>query len=142
MLELNESNFKELTATGKVLVFFYREKGCSFCDQMKPIFDSLAGDFQKAKYALGQMPDSVTSGLVEKFPTFAAYVDGQLVNKEEGAMSAEKLSAIFDRKKSVKIEEAPLMTLMNDEAVLIDQIYGLRKHLNAIQKEIKARREI
>jgi thiol-disulfide isomerase/thioredoxin len=148
MLVLNEKNFIDLTAAGKVLVFFYREKGCSFCDDMKPVFEELEGDFLKAKYELGPTPDSITKGLVESFPTFAAYVDGKLVGVQAGAMPADKIAKTFENgfneKKSeqVPLEKATLMQLIADEAFLIDQIAPIRVHLNAIQAEIKKRKEL
>lgn len=148
MLELNEKNFKELTATGKVLVFFYREKGCSFCDQMKPVFEELEGDFEKAKYELGPTPDTITTGLVESFPTFAAYVDGKLVGVQVGAMSAEKVAQTFEngfpekKPAQIPIEKASLAQLITDEMALIDQIGPMRKHLAKIQKEIEKRKKL
>lgn len=151
MLELNEKNFKELTATGKVLVFFYREKGCSFCDQMKPIVEGLEDlviDFDVAKYKLGAAPDTVTQGLVESFPTFAAYEDGKLVGVQVGAMSEEKLLQTFEngfpQKKptQIPIEKASLAQLITDEMSLIDQIGPMRKHLAKIQKEIEKRKKL
>jgi hypothetical protein len=147
MLELNENNFKEeLSKHPQVLVFFYREKGCSFCDQMKPVFESHNAPYTKAKYALGASPDSITNGLVEKFPTFVAYAYGELIAKQEGVLSGLQLDNTFEPekipKKVLKIQEAPLHVLMADELNLIDQIYGLKRQLVDIQSEIKARRDL
>jgi len=152
ILELSEKNFKEKTKAGKVLVFFYRESGCSFCDKMKPVFEELEGDFVKAKYKLGQSVDSITNGVVQNFPTFGAYVDGVLVGTQEGAMSAEKCAATFDngfivRKSAqapaqIPVEKASLVQLLTDEAQLIDQLGPMRQHLNTIQKEIERRKKL
>jgi thiol-disulfide isomerase/thioredoxin len=148
MLELNDKNFKELTEAGKVLVFFYREKGCSFCDTMKPIFEELEGDFVKAKYQLGPTPDSITQGLVESFPTFAAYENGKLVGVQVGAMEIEKLAKTFEngfpekKPAQIPLEKASMIQLISDEATLIDQIGPLRSHLAKIQKEIAKRKKL
>lgn len=147
MLELNENNFKEeLSKHPQALVFFYREKGCSFCDKMKPVFESHNAPYIKAKYALGAMPDSITSGLVERFPTFVAYAYGEMIAKQEGVLSPDQLDATFNpeaiKPKQLKISEAPLLTLLTDEANLIDQIAPLKKLLKEIQDEIKFRREL
>lgn len=147
MIELNEKNFKEeLAKHPQALVFFYREKGCSFCDKMKPVFESHNAPYVKAKYALGPMPDSVTEGLVERFPTFVAYAYGEMIAKQEGVLSPEQLDNTFNpdaiAPKKLSVKEAPMLTLLTDEANLIDQIMPLKRLLKEIQDEIKMRREV
>jgi hypothetical protein len=147
MLELNEQNFKEeLSKHPQALVFFYREKGCSFCDKMKPVFESHNAPYIKAKYALGQAPDSITEGLVERFPTFVAYAYGEKIAKQEGVLSGEQLDNTFNpeaiKPKQVSVKQASLAMLLSDEALLLDQIYPLMLSLKEIQAEIKARREL
>lgn len=147
MLELNEKNFKEeLAKHPQALVFFYREKGCSFCDKMKPVFEDHNAPYIKAKYQLGAMPDSITEGLVERFPTFAAYAYGELIAKQEGVLSGEQLDATFNpellKPKQLSVKEAPLLTLLTDEANLIDQIAPLKRLLKEIQNEIDERRSL
>lgn len=132
MLELNEKNFAESIKKGRVLVFFYRESGCRFCDEMKPVFEELEGDFVKAKYKLGAGPDSVTKDVVVNFPTFGAYIDGKLVGTQEGAMPADKVAATFEagfiqrKPKQIPLAQASYAQLLTDEAYLIDQIGPMR----------------
>ena len=147
MIELNEKNFKEeLAKHPQALVFFYREKGCSFCDKMKPVFESHNAPYIKAKYPLGAMPDSITEGLVERFPTFVAYAYGEMIAKQEGVLSGEQLDNTFNPEsiapKKLSVKEAPMLTLLTDEANLIDQIMPLKQLLKEIQDEIKLRREV
>lgn len=147
MLELNEKNFKEeLAKHPQVLVFFYREKGCSFCDKMKPIFESHNAPYIKAKYALGAMPDSITQGLVERFPTFVSYAYGEMIAKQEGVLSGEQMDNTFNPEsipaKKIPVKQAPMAMLLSDESLLIDQIYPLKLSLKEIQDEIKFRREL
>lgn len=147
MLELNEKNFKEeLSKHPQALVFFYREKGCSFCDKMKPVFEEHNAPYIKAKYALGAAPDSITAGLVERFPTFVAYAYGEKIAKQEGVLSGEQLDQTFNpesiKPKQVSVKQAPMSALLSDEALLIDQIYPLKLALKELQDEIKARREL
>jgi hypothetical protein len=147
MLELNEKNFnEELARHPQALVFFYREKGCSFCDKMKPIFESHNAPYIKAKYQLGPAPDSVTDGLVERFPTFVAYAYGEMIAKQEGVLTAEQLDNTFEpekiKPKQVPIKQASMQMLMSDEANLIDQIYVLKLNLKEVQDEISARRNL
>lgn len=152
ILELNENNFKEeILKHPKVLVFFYREKGCSFCTKMKPIVKEYAETNVVGYYSLGNSPDSVTEGVVERFPTFVAYVNGLAVGKQEGSMSLEQLDLTFTPEKIVRaapqqapleISKAPLIQLLTDEANLIDQIGPMRSHLAKIQAEIKRRQKL
>ncbi|HND36770.1 MAG TPA: thioredoxin family protein [Nitrosomonas sp.] len=145
MLELNEQNFdKALQENEQLLVFFYREKGCSFCDKMKPVVEKYAETrpFTVAKYALGQTPDSVNEKFpIERFPTFYAFQKGQVISKLEGTQTEAKLDSMF-APKIVPIEEAPLSMLLNDEVKLIDAIYPMMLDLKKVQAEIKKRKEI
>lgn len=148
MLELNAQNFKEETKEGKVLVFFYREKGCGFCDKMKPVFEELEGDFKKAKYAVGQDVDPIAQELAPVVPTFAAYVDGKLVGMQLGSMSPEKVIKTFEngfpekKAQAIPLDQASMMQLLTDEATLIDKIGPMRSHLAKIQKEIERRKKL
>jgi thiol-disulfide isomerase/thioredoxin len=153
IIELNEKNFNEYIAKHeKVLVFFYREKGCSFCDKMKPIVDEYAlktSDVVVGKYSLGSAPDSITEGLVERFPTFVAYVDGLPVGKQEGSMTMQKMADTFNVQQSkneqvipVAVENASYAQLLADKHVIIDQITSLRIHLNKLDAEISKREHL
>lgn len=145
MLILNEKNFKEeLSKHPQVLVFFYREKGCSFCDKMKPVFEAHNAPYLKAKYELGPTPDSVTGGLIERFPTFVAYAYGEMIAKQEGVLTPEQLDNTFEPQKlppkTIPVKDAPMHILIADEMKLIDQIYGLKLALNEVQAEIQKRK--
>lgn len=142
MQKVTEETLKEFVSKGKSLVFFYLEKGCSFCDQMKPVVEEYAKtrDVQVLWYELGQTPDSVTKGLVRKAPTFVAFKDGAIVGKLEGVQSLEQLDNI-DQPKFIPVEEATLEQLLKDEAYLIDQIFPIKTHLLKVQAEIKRRRD-
>jgi thioredoxin-like negative regulator of GroEL len=148
---LNEENFEKfITETKKVLVFFYRESGCSFCDKMKPVIDSLVleeKDFLVAKYALAASPDSINQKYpIERFPTYYAFVDGKPVGKQEGAMPMDQLFLTFTPEKlppkQVPVEKATMLQLLSDEAILIDQIAPIRLQLSKIQKEIAKRKKL
>ena len=81
IIELNEENFKqEVSAQEKILVFFYREKGCSFCAKMKPVVEQYAENNVVGFYKLGAQPDSINEEFpIQRFPTFYAFVDGKAV---------------------------------------------------------------
>jgi thioredoxin-like negative regulator of GroEL len=148
MILIDVNNFDNfISSEKKALVFFYRENGCSFCDQMKPIIDAYHNDdFAVGKYALGK-PDAVTSKFQFKnIPAFFAFVDGKLVGQYEGVLTKEQLPLVFTpdqlpKKIAPTVETATLLQLMTDEANLIDQIAPLRLHLAKIQKEMAKRRK-
>lgn len=149
ILELKEKNFVDAIKKGKWLVMFKRSQGCSFCAQMLPVFHELEGDFEKALYELGPAPDSITKGLVERFPTFVAFVDGVIIAKQEGVLSHEELRNTFSPEKIkskqaevLPISKASMAQLLTDEAALIDQIGPMRSHLAKIQKEIEKRKKL
>ena len=146
---VDEKSFEsQIKAAPKALVFFYVDKGCSHCDTMKPVMDELAITHDIMFYQCGDdlktaKPDSITGKLVKSFPTFVAYVDGQLVGSKAGSMDAEQVLATFNPEKKQKtLAEASMLELMTDEANLIDQIAPLRAHLKSVQVEISKRREM
>ena len=125
-------------------MFFYREKGCQFCDKMKPVFESVSqkADFVCAKYALGGAPDAINVKYpIERFPTFYSFLKGEQFSKAEGIITEENLLKAFDPK-PVDPSKAPMNVLISDELALIDDISVRRDHLLKIQAEIKRRREL
>jgi thiol-disulfide isomerase/thioredoxin len=165
ILELNEENFKKhIAEQEKILVFFYRESGCSYCDKAKPLVAEYAKDNVVGYYRLDPVnpktgkselkPDSITSGLVDKFPTFVAYENGLAVGKRAGATTLEQLAGTFNlgsdtsKDKDVAqpgpltIEKATLSQLVAEEYFLIDKIGPLKENLKAVRNEIKRRKQL
>jgi thiol-disulfide isomerase/thioredoxin len=141
MLNLNVENFKQEIADKKIIVMFYRETGCGFCDKAKPIFKSYEGS-EIGMYELGNTPDAINMEFpIERFPTFYAFDNGKVVNKLEGVPTHGQLDSMFEAK-PIKIEEAPLAMLIADECNLIDKIAVIKAHLNNIQAEIKKRKKL
>lgn len=142
MIELNESNFKEVLAENeKLIVLFYREKGCSHCDRFKPIFEKFAesSDVVCGMYKIPQQPDSIaTDKLIKSIPTTVSYLNGEILKVEAGANV--DLNNMF-KPNIIPVKDAPLISLLTDEATLIDAIYPLKVQLLAIQEEIKKRKE-
>jgi hypothetical protein len=117
---------------------------------MKPIMDELSNEHDIMFYKCGDdlktaKPDSVTGKMVKTFPTFAAYIDGELVGQQAGGMSAEQVMLTFTPdllpKKAKPLAQATMIELMTDEANLIDQIAPLRAHLAKVQKEMEKRKK-
>lgn len=146
MLALNEKNFNEaLKENPKLLVLFYREQGCKYCDNFKPIFKSYSENSEEVcgMYALGNGPDSIaTEELIQKFPTVVSYVSGKILNVQTNEKDKKiDLTTMFIPP-IIPIHQAPLAQLLSDEAALIDAIYPMKIHLEEIRQEIKKRREL
>lgn len=143
MLLLNEKNFNEaLKENPKLIVLFYREKGCSHCDKFKPIFQKYSETAEEVlgMYALGDMPDSIaTAEIVKSFPTIVSYQNGQIFKVEKGANV--DLSKMFEPV-IIPIEKSTLLDLLTQEAQLIDAIFPMKQHLLKIQEEIKKRKDV
>jgi len=155
MIEAVEKNFDELVLKSQdpVLVMFYREKGCSFCDSMKPIIEKYAEahpEVKVVKYALAQQPDSVNVEYpVKRFPTFYAFKDGKVVGTQEGAMPMDQLHLTFTPDKipakpqvsQVPVAKATMAQLLTEEANLLDAIASIRGHYMEVKREINKRRK-
>lgn len=143
MILLNEQNFNAiLKENPKLLVLFYREKGCHHCDKFKPIFQKYSETSEEVcgMYALGDMPDSIaTEELVKNFPTIVSYLNGQILKVEKGANV--KLEEMFTPV-VLPIEKTTLLDLLTQEAQLMDAIFPLKQHLLKIQEEIKKRKNV
>lgn len=147
----DEKSFKSvIEGKEKVLVFFYVEKGCGFCDKMRPVMDEISDEMDVVFYKCSDdlktaIPDSVTKDLVKAFPTFAAFENGKLIAAQSGGMSKEQVLNTFHPemlpKKAKPLAQATMLELLTDEANLIDQIAPLRSHLAKVQKEIEKRKK-
>lgn len=145
MIELNEKNFEEeIKKYPRLLVMFYREAGCSHCDKAKPLFEEYAKEagHECAMYKLGKTPDSVNAKYpIERFPTFYAFENGVAINSVEG--HSQPFNEMFTKKpKLLKIAEAPLSVLVNDQMNLIDQLSVIKGQLNEVTKEIDRRKNL
>jgi thioredoxin 1 len=99
-LELTESNFDEIIASGKpVLVDFWAE-WCGPCLMMAPVIDELA-DKYKDSAIICKVNVDTNPGLSVKFgirsiPTMMIFKDGKVADKVIGAMQKNALIAKID----------------------------------------------
>ena len=155
MLELNELTFEVNTKEGKTLVMFYKEKGCRFCEVMKPIFKTLDEDAAKpflcAKYevtdTLEMMPDKVMQGLgVKSWPTFVAIEDGVIVGAHEGFLRPEQLPLVFTPQLLPQKKKNPRSLRMGDlkalELSLVDQLAEIKEYFGMVKAEIERREKL
>jgi thiol-disulfide isomerase/thioredoxin len=153
MIILDEKNFdNEVLSARRVLVYFYQESGCRFCDMMKPFIKEHSENkdlgFEIAKYAIQINPDEITTrfNLQQTVPAFFAFEDGKLVGEYRGALNFNQIPLVFTPEK-LPFRPTPLVKLslgqlLNEEALLIDRIAPIREQLGKVQAEISKRRKL
>jgi thioredoxin 1 len=95
-LELNDSNFDEAIKSDKpVLVDFWAE-WCGPCKMIGPVVEELAGDYEGkaviAKINVDENPQVTARFGVRSIPTLLVFKNGQVVDKQVGAVPKSVLS--------------------------------------------------
>ena len=94
IIKLNESNFKETTSTGTVLVDFYAD-WCGPCKRMMPTLDSLAtkldGKVTVAKVNVDESPSLSEEYQIRSIPALFVFKDGAVVNQSLGSKTESQL---------------------------------------------------
>lgn len=95
-LAINNENFKEITATDKVVMIDFWAEWCGPCRQMSPIVDEMAAEFgDKAvicKCDVEQSDEIATTYMVRNIPTIIFLKQGKLIDKQVGACSKAALT--------------------------------------------------
>lgn len=86
LIELNEDKLAEVIASHDKVVVQYSASWCGNCRIMKPKFKKLAAEKDDIAFVLvdaENSPESRKLANVSNLPTFAAFVNGKLVNQTQ-----------------------------------------------------------
>ena len=82
--ELSQDNLAEIVAGNKTVVVQYSAGWCGNCRIMKPKFKKLSSENEAVVFVIAdaeKFPESRKLADVSNLPTFAAFVDGKMVNQ-------------------------------------------------------------
>jgi thiol-disulfide isomerase/thioredoxin len=84
--ELSQDNLAEIVAGNKTVVVQYSAGWCGNCRIMKPKFKKLSSENEAVVFVTAdaeKFPESRKLADVSNLPTFAAFVDGKMVNQTQ-----------------------------------------------------------
>lgn len=86
LIDLTEDNLQDLVTTNNKVVVQYSASWCGNCRIMKPKFKKLASENDAITFVLvdaENSPESRKLANVSNLPTFATFVNGELVNQTQ-----------------------------------------------------------
>ncbi|WP_306350578.1 thioredoxin family protein [Flavobacterium sp. '19STA2R22 D10 B1'] len=86
LIELNEDGLQELVANNEKVVVQYSASWCGNCRIMKPKFKKLASENENLTFVIvdaEKFPESRKLANVSNLPTFATFVNGNIVNQTQ-----------------------------------------------------------
>ena len=86
LIELNEDTLQNIVAENDKVIVQYSASWCGNCRIMKPKFKKLASENEDMTFVLvdaEKSPESRKLANVSNLPTFATFVNGQLVNQTQ-----------------------------------------------------------
>ena len=99
-VKLNENNYDEVVSSGLTLVDVFAD-WCGPCKVISPIIDELSSDYQGqvvfGKLNVDEAKDKTTELGVRNIPTILIYKDGQIVERNTGAVSKNQLKELIDK---------------------------------------------
>jgi len=99
-VKLNDNNYDEVVSSGLTLVDVFAD-WCGPCKVISPIIDELSSDYQGqvvfGKLNVDEAKDKTTELGVRNIPTILIYKDGQIVERNTGAISKNQLKELIDK---------------------------------------------
>ena len=99
-LEITDSNFNDVISKNKTVLVDFWAEWCGPCRMIGPIIEELANEY-KGKAIIGKLDidsnqeSSVKYG-VRSIPTILTFKDGEIVDRQVGAVPKETLTNVID----------------------------------------------
>ena len=99
-LEITDSNFNDVISKNKTVLVDFWAEWCGPCRMIGPIIEELANEYE-GKAIIGKLDvdsnqeSSVKYG-VRSIPTILTFKDGEIVDRQVGAVPKETLTNIID----------------------------------------------
>lgn len=99
-LEITDSNFNDVISKNKTVLVDFWSEWCGPCRMIGPIIEELANEYE-GKAIIGKLDvdsnqeSSVKYG-VRSIPTILTFKDGEIVDRQVGAVPKETLTNIID----------------------------------------------
>ncbi|HNW67391.1 MAG TPA: thioredoxin [Bacteroidales bacterium] len=99
-LEINESNFNEITKTDKLVVIDFWATWCGPCRALSPIIEELAEEY-KGSVVIGKCDTDQNNGIAMQFgvrniPMLVFMKNGEVVETLVGLMKKSELVKVID----------------------------------------------
>ena len=99
-LEITDSNFNDVISKNKTVLVDFWAEWCGPCRMIGPIIEELANEYE-GKAIIGKLDvdnnqkSSVKYG-VRSIPTILTFKDGEIVDRQVGAVPKETLTNVID----------------------------------------------
>ena len=95
-VEINDSNFEELSAKGQLMLVDFGAQWCGPCKAISPIVDELHDKYEdkavNGKVDIDENPDLCEKFGIRNIPTILFIRNGEVLDKIVGAVAKDKIS--------------------------------------------------